>query len=237
LLGEAFIGDLIQGTPVDNVNIVPSELDLAGAEVDVARMDGYLHCLRQAIQPVRDSDAFHVVLVDCPPSLGILTINALAAADSVLIPMQCEYYALEGLSVIARLIEQLRNNGTNPHLELEGVVMTMFDGRTNLSGQVVDEVRRHFPDQVYQAVIPRSVRLSEAPSFGKPVTAYDSASTGAVAYRRFGKEFLKRIKERATRPVVQTAPPAIEPVATVPAPEPVPVPVPAGVPTEGRPCV
>jgi chromosome partitioning protein len=212
LLGEAFIGDLIQGTPVDNVNIVPSELDLAGAEVDVARMDTYLHCLRQAIQPVRESEAFQVVLVDCPPSLGILTINALAAADSVLIPMQCEYYALEGLSVIARLVEQLRDNGTNPGLELEGIVMTMFDGRTNLSGQVVEEVRRHFPDQVYQSVIPRSVRLSEAPSFGKPVTAYDSSSPGALAYRRFGKEFLKRMRDRAAHPVAPAAAPAEKPV-------------------------
>lgn len=223
LLGEAFIGDLITGTPVENVNIIPSELDLAGAEVDVARMDTYLHCLNQAMAPVRESEAFKIVLVDCPPSLGILTINALAAADSVLIPMQCEYYALEGLSVIARLVAQLRDNGTNPGLDLEGIVMTMFDGRTNLSGQVVEEVRSHFPDKVYQSVIPRSVRLSEAPSFGKPVTAYDSASPGAVAYRRFGKEFLKRVKDRSARPVAPQAvaapvppPPAEQP--SVPAP-------------------
>ena len=220
LLGEAFIGDLIRGTPVEDVNIVPSELDLAGAEVDVARMDAYLHCLGQAIAPVRESDAFRIVLIDCPPSLGILTINALAAADSVLIPMQCEYYALEGLSVIARLVAQLRDNGTNPGLEMEGIVMTMFDGRTNLSGQVVEEVRKHFPDKAYQSVIPRSVRLGEAPSFGKPVTAYDPASTGAVAYRRFAREFLKRVKDRASLQARAASPVEAPVAAPVEAPAP-----------------
>jgi chromosome partitioning protein len=196
LLGDVFVGDLIQGTSVEGVNIIPSEIDLAGAEVDVARMDAYVHCLRNTLEPIRSADAFHLVVLDCPPSLGILTINALAAADSVLIPMQCEYYAMEGLSVIIRLIEQIRQNGTQPGLELEGVVMTMYDGRTRLSEQVVSEVRGHFPEHVYQTVIPRSVRLSEAPSFGLPVSKYDPSSTGSVAYRRFAREFLKRMRQR-----------------------------------------
>lgn len=196
LVGDSIVGDLIQGTGVDNLSIIPSEVDLAGAEVDVARMENYLYCFRSAIQPVVDSRAFNYILVDCPPSLGVLTINALAAADSILVPMQCEYYAMEGLSVIMQVVQQLRENGTNPRLTIEGVVMTMFDGRTNLSEQVVHEVRRHLPESVYTAMIPRTVRLSEAPSFGKPVIVYDSSSVGALAYRKFAKEFLKRGRDR-----------------------------------------
>jgi chromosome partitioning protein len=205
LLDQDFVGNLIQGTEVENLNIIPSEIDLAGAEIDVARMDNYLHCFRRAIRPIVESRVFDYVLVDCPPSLGILTINALAAADSILIPMQCEYYAMEGLSVIMRLISQLRENGTNPGLALEGVVMTMYDGRTNLSAQVVAEVRQHLPDAVYAAVVPRTVRLSEAPSFGKPVIVYDSSSVGSLAYRRLAKEFMKRERARSANAVASRA--------------------------------
>jgi chromosome partitioning protein len=216
LVGDDNVGDLIQGTEVENLKIIPSEVDLAGAEVDVARMDNYLHCFRRAIQPVIDSGVFGYILVDCPPSLGILTINALAAADSILVPMQCEYYAMEGLSVIMQLVQQLRENGTNPGLAIEGVVMTMFDGRTNLSEQVVNEVRAHLPEAVYAAMIPRTVRLSEAPSFGKPVISYDSSSVGAQAYRKLAKEFLKRGRDRSA--LAATSAMASEEVSREPVP-------------------
>lgn len=197
LLGDKSAADLVRSTSVEGLQIIPSELDLAGAEVDVARQDGYLHCLRRTLMPILggessggSSAAYDVVIMDCPPSLGILTMNALTAARSMLAPIQCEYYALEGLSVITQLVEQLSGSGANPGLVLEGILMTMFDSRTNLSSQVVGEVRAHFGSKVYQTVIPRNVRLSEAPSFGKPITLYDPHSAGAHAYRSLADEFL-----------------------------------------------
>ena len=193
LLGEGSALDLIRPTVVESLDMIPSELDLAGAEVDIARADAYLHCFRNALEPVAASARYRFVLVDCPPSLGILTMNALTAADSMIVPMQCEYYALEGLSVISRLVSQLRESGANPCLEIEGLLMTMYDGRTNLSSDVAREVSRHFPDKIYNTVIPRNVRLSEAPSFGKPVTRYDTHSSGASAYRALAREFLDRL--------------------------------------------
>ena len=186
LLGETSIVTLIQNTPYQDLDIIPSE-------VYVARQDNYLHCFNTALVPLLSTDYYDIIIVDCPPSLGILTMNALTAAHSILIPIQCEYYALEGLSVIARLVQQLRDSGANPALDIEGIVMTMFDGRTNLSDQVVDEVRKHFETRVYATVIPRNVRLSEAPSFGKPVIHYDWHSTGAKAYMLFAQEFAARI--------------------------------------------
>lgn len=202
LLGEGQIGDLIQTTSFENLYLIPSELDLAGSEVDVARLDAYLHCFSGILQPVRES---HVdfVFVDCPPSLGILTMNALTASDSLIIPMQCEYYALEGLSVISRLLEQLRTSGANPRVDIEGILMTMFDARTNLANEVVREVRNYFGDKVYSTVIPRNVRLSEAPSHGCPVIHYDRSSTGANAYMSLAEEFLKR---NSGRPVAAEHP-------------------------------
>jgi chromosome partitioning protein len=192
LLGEGDVLTLIRPTAFKVVDIVPSELDLAGAEVDIARADAYLHCFRNALLPVAERGLYHFILVDCPPSLGILTMNALTAADSALIPMQCEYYALEGLSVITRLIRQLRDGGANPGLEIEGILMTMYDGRVRLGADVIREVSRHFADKVYDTVIPRNVRLSEAPGFGKPVVDYDKDSSGARAYRLLAREFLRR---------------------------------------------
>ena len=183
---------LIKSTVVDGVDIIPSELDLAGAEIDVARSDNYLHCVNEALRPLRDQNTYDYVLIDCPPSLGILTMNALTASDALIVPMQCEYYALEGLSVIHRLIDQLHEGGANPRLKLEGILMTMFDARTNLATQVVKEVNRHFGEQIYETVIPRNVRLGEAPSYGKPITQYAPYSAGAEAYRKFADDFLKR---------------------------------------------
>jgi len=191
LAGEPIVQH-IHKTPFRNIDLIPSELDLAGAEVEVARKAGYLHCFRDALIPLLDSLAYDYILIDCPPSLGVLTMNALTAADAMLIPIQCDYYALEGLSVVARLIRQLRESGANPRIEICGIVLTMYDSRTRLAGEVVKEVRRHFGDQVYNTVIPRNVRVSEAPSFGKPVALHDPRSSGARAYRELAKEFLKR---------------------------------------------
>jgi len=192
LLGTASSTDLIQKTVVCNVDIIPSEIDLAGSEVDIARMDGYLHCFRRAIAPVVESGVYRFILIDCPPSLGILTMNALTAANSLIAPIQCEYYALEGLSVIDHLVNQLREGGANPDLTIEGILMTMYDSRTNLSAQVLAEVKSHFAEKMYTTVIPRNVRLSEAPSYGRPIIQYDAYSTGARAYRELAAEFLAR---------------------------------------------
>jgi chromosome partitioning protein len=192
LLGDGTLLDRVRPTPMPGLSLVPAEVDLAGAEVEIARTDRYLHRFREALEPLLAAATYDWVFVDCPPSLGILTMNALAAADSLLIPIQCEYYALEGLSVIVRLIEQFRQGGANPGLEMEGIVMTMYDGRTNLAQQVVREVRGHFGTRVFDIQIPRSVRLGEAPSHGLPVILYDGRSTGAEAYRALAREFLWR---------------------------------------------
>jgi chromosome partitioning protein len=140
--------------------------------------------------PIHDEGRYEFLLVDCPPSLGILTMNALAAVDRLLVPLQCEYFALEGLAVIMRVIQQIKESGANPALELEGIVMTMFDGRTNLSQQVVNDVRGHFGERVFKTIIPRTVRLGEAPSFGKPITVYDPHSHAAAAYRALTEELI-----------------------------------------------
>jgi chromosome partitioning protein len=154
------------------------------------------HLLRVAgvLQPVRESQRFDVVLVDCPPSLGILTLNAFAASDGLIVPLQCEYYSLEGISMMNRVLGQLRDAGVNPRLNILGVVMTMFDGRTKLSNEVVSEVRNQLGDRVFETVIPRSTRLAEAPSFGKPIIHYDKYSTGAAAYELLAQEVLKRLE-------------------------------------------
>ena len=172
LLGNASITERIFPTRSDALFIVPADIDLAGAEVEIARMPNHLTRLAETLKPLHTDETFDFVLLDCPPSVGILMTNALAAADELLTPIQCEYFALEGLVKIVRLVEQVRDSGANARLELGGIVMTMFDGRTNLSEQVVAEVREHFGERVYETVIPRSVRLSEAPSFGKSILEY-----------------------------------------------------------------
>ncbi len=192
LMGERSLESLIQRSVAEGVDIIPSELDLAGAEIDVARMDGYLHILNMAMAPLVRLQRYDYILIDCPPSLGILTMNALTASHSMLLPIQCEYYALEGLSVVSRIIRDLRESRANPELGVEGIVMTMFDARTRLASDVVREVREHFGDAVFETVIPRNVRLGEAPSFGQPVTMYDTHCVGAEAYRSLAKEFLAR---------------------------------------------
>ncbi|MCI6590959.1 MAG: ParA family protein [Lentisphaeraceae bacterium] len=192
LTGQAFIGDFIQGTPFVYVIIIPSELVLSGAVLVFARQEYHLKVVRDLLAPVLTADVFDYILIDCPPSLGILMTSSLAAANSVVIAMQCEYYALEGLKVITDVIDRLRENGVNPGIHVEGILMTMFDMRTNLSEDVVREVRNHFGKLVYKTVIPRNIRISEAPSFGKPVVIYDPSSKGAQAYIALAKEFARR---------------------------------------------
>lgn len=192
LLGQAPMVDQILPTRFEGLFIIPSNLDLAGAEIEVARADDHILRLRHALEPLRGDATFDFVILDCPPSLGILMTNALAAADELLVPIQCEYFALEGLSRIIQIIEQVKTGGVNPELQLGGILMTMFDSRTNLGQQVVDEVRKHFGDLVFASVIPRTIRLGEAPSFGKPIIEYDPSGTGAEAYRGATREFLAR---------------------------------------------
>jgi chromosome partitioning protein len=211
LLGEADARTMVKPTGIKRLHIIPSELDLAGCEIAIARMDNYLHCLKNALQPLIDQDEYDIILFDCPPSIGILFMNALYAADSVIIPMQAEYLALEGLSVIMSLINQVREAG-NPRLSIEGIVMTMCDLRTNLTQQVIQEVKNHFGDKIYSTLIPRTVRLSEAPSYGQSIIQYAPLSKGAMAYRALAKEVLARAT-RTLSPEPQTAAPASEPGA------------------------
>src|SRR5713101_3194862 len=205
LLGGASIVERILPTRLERLFLVPADLDLAGAEVEIARMNNNLTRLAQTLSILRSDQTFDFVLLDCPPSLGILMTNALAAADEILTPIQCEYFALEGLVKIVHVVEQVRDSGANDQIEIGGIVMTMFDSRTNLSAQVVAEVRQHFGERVYQTVIPRTVRLSEAPSFGQSILEYDSHGAGANAYRALAREFIKRHALPATaRAAAQT---------------------------------
>jgi chromosome partitioning protein len=205
---------LIRQTEFPNLDLIPSEEDLAAAEVDVPRAERFLERFKIAVEPIKAAGTYDFIFVDCPPALGILTMNALVGADRICIALQCEYYALEGLTVILRVVEHLRSSGANPALDVDGIVMTMFDGRTNLAHQVVEEVRKHFADKVFKTVIPRTVRLSEAPSFGKPIIHYDRHSAGATAYIALAKEFLKR--QQAEEKAVAAAVVAVAPITAVP---------------------
>src|SRR5882724_286027 len=194
LLGEGALLDKIKPTAFERLEVIPSEVDLCGADIELARAENHLQRLALALQPVASAGRFDLIIIDCPPSLGILTLNAFAAANGLLVPLQCEYYALEGISMMTRILGQLRDNGVNPRLELIGVLMTMFDGRTKLSQQVVSEVREHFGDRVFETVIPRTTKLAEAPSFGKPIMYYDAYSPATAAYELLAQELLKRIQ-------------------------------------------
>lgn len=182
----------LRATEFRGLWLLPSSLNLAGAEIELVPMMSRETRLRRVIGKIRDN--YDYILIDCPPSLGLLTVNALTAADSVLIPIQCEYYALEGLSQLLNIIKLVRNR-LNSSLDLEGVLLTMFDARTNLSLQVAEDVKRYFRDKVYRTIIPRNVRLSEAPSHGKPITIYDSRSRGAEVYRELAEEVVRRVEE------------------------------------------
>jgi chromosome partitioning protein len=180
---------LMVPTDLEHLTLVPSDRNLTGAEVELVPLLAREHRLREALAPV--AGRFDYVLIDCPPSLGLLTVNALAAADSVLIPMQCEYYALEGITELTATLERVKQ-ALNPELEVEGVLLTMVDERTNLTQQVMAEIRGHFREQVFETQVPRSVRLAEAPSFGKPAILYDIRSKGAEAYLQLARELLSQ---------------------------------------------
>ncbi|MCF3648268.1 ParA family protein [Synoicihabitans lomoniglobus] len=192
LNGEGSVFEMITPTEYQHLALIPSEEDLAAAEVELAQSENYLARLSEVLRPLKASNGYRAIIIDCPPSMGMLSMNSLAAADQLLIALQSEYMALEGLGQILRNVDRIRDAGLNNDLNLGGVIMTMYDGRTNLAKQVVDEVRAHLPDKIFNTLIPRSVRLSEAPSFGKPIFAYDNASAGAVAYRELGAEVIKR---------------------------------------------
>lgn len=181
------VKDVILETNVEKLDLIPANVSLSGAEVELAIVKGREKRLKNALNQIKDKYDF--IFIDCPPSLGLLTINSLTAVDAVLIPIQCEFYALEGVAQLMNTIEIVRKN-LNQNLYIQGVILSMFDGRTNLSIQVVEEVKKFFKEKVYKTVIPRNVRLAEAPSYGLPIIEYDPRSTGAEAYREFAEEFL-----------------------------------------------
>ncbi len=187
LLEELELREIFQSTAISNLFLAPSNLDLTGAEVELVGSMGREYRLKRAL--TKEKDNFDIILIDSPPSLGLLTINALCAANSVLIPVQCEYYALEGLTQLSNTVKLVKDN-LNPHLEIEGVLLTMADFRTNLTKEVIQEARNHFKGKVYETVIPRSIRLTEAPSFGKPIALYDKDSIGAQKYEELTKEIM-----------------------------------------------
>ena len=191
LLGDGSVAQTVVPTRFENLWIITGDINLAGAEIEVARKDDHLTRLRSALQPLRDDVTFDFILLDCPPSLGILMTNALAAADELLVPLQCEYFALEGLSKIVHVVQQVRESGANADLKIGGILMTMFM-RNNLAQQVINEVQTHFGDLIFKTVVPRSVRLGEAPSHGKPIIEYEPGGLGAAAYRALAEEFLEK---------------------------------------------
>jgi chromosome partitioning protein len=215
LAAEAPIDGAIVETPIDNLYAIPSTIDLAGAEIELVSQFSRELRLRKAIEPLKKSD-YAFILLDCPPSLGLLTVNALGAAEELIVPIQCEYYALEGLGQLLRNVRLVQQN-VNSKLRLTGIVMTMYDPRTKLSDQVVQEVRRFFGDRVYDTIIPRTVRLSEAPGFGLPITQYDPRSRGAQSYRDLAAEVAAKLPDSTPLPVIEDFPTVI---AQPPEPEP-----------------
>jgi len=189
LVDGAPLRDIVRQTELPTLSLAPSSVDLVGAEIELREAIGREFHLRKALAEVKGE--YDYILIDSPPSLGLLTVNALTAADAVLVPMQCEYFALEGVSQLLATVERVRD-AVNPALEIEGIALTMYDERMNLSRQVAEEVRTHFGDKVYRTVIPRNVRLGEAPSFGKPIILYDIRSRGSEAYLNLAREFIQR---------------------------------------------
>jgi chromosome partitioning protein len=192
LTSDRTVHEQIMETGRENLWLLPSEMDLAGVEIELARSDDHLTRLRTILQALKPNDLFEYCILDTPPSLGVLMTSALAAADEILIPLQCEWFGLEGLAKIVHVIDQIRDSGANGGIKLEGIVMTMYDGRTNLSRQVVEEVGKYFPEQVYKTKIPRTIRIGEAPSHGRTIFEHDPSGLGAGTYGRLGDEFLDR---------------------------------------------
>ncbi len=192
LVGNMDPRRLIRSTRLPNLSIIRSHQELAGCEVELAQTGNHLVRIREVLQPLRHSGHFDYIIMDCPPSLGVLMTGALAAADELLVPLQCEYFGLEGLSKIVNVVQEIRDCGANPGLLMEGIVMTMFDSRANLAQQVVSDVKSYFSEIIYESIIPRTIRLGEAPSFGKSIIEYDSPGKGAAAYRALAEEFIRR---------------------------------------------
>lgn len=192
LHGEVAAVNQVIATREKHLKMIPSEPDLAALEVELSQKANYLLQLKHCLEPLRASEQYQAIVIDCPPALGMLSMNSLVAADYLLVALQCEYLAMEGLGQILKTVEQLKSGDLNPHLSIGGIIMTMFDVRTNLSRQVVDEVRKHFGELVFHTMIPRSVRLSEAPSFGQSIFEYDPLCSGAKAYQQLSKEVMKR---------------------------------------------
>lgn len=189
LLGGTALADIVRETDLPMLHLAPSSVDLVAAELELSNAEDRAMRLKKALEPIRDR--YDYILIDSPPSLGLLTVNGLAAADAVLVPLQCEYFALEGVSQLMRTLEQVRE-ALNPDLEIEGIALTMYDDRINLARQVAQEIRDFFGDKVYKTVVPRNVRLGEAPSFGKPIILYDIRSRGSEAYIQLAQEFIRR---------------------------------------------
>lgn len=198
LIGEIKLSEVILPTEMDSLFVAPATSDLAGAEIELVSAFAREGKLKTALAEVRTQ--YDYILIDCPPSLGLLTINALTAADSFMVPLQCEYFALEGLSQLMQTVGLIKQS-TNPNMQLEGIVLTMFDRRNNLSNEVVNEVRGHFGDQVFETLVPRNVRLSECSSFGKPIVLYDINSKGCSAYLSLAKEILSRNQQKPVQPM------------------------------------
>jgi len=194
LVGDALLTDQIVRTAYENLFLISGEVDLCGAEIDLPRMEDSLQRLKGALHSVRMANVYDLILIDCPPSLGSLTLNAFTASDSLIIPIQCEYYALEGIAMVNRLMDQVRGTGDNPDLHILGIVMTMYDGRTRLSQQVLEEVRAHFTNLIFQTTIPRATRLAEAPSHGMPALYYDPDGLGTAAYDVLAVEVMERLR-------------------------------------------
>ena len=189
MIGQVGVEEVLQKEAIENLDIIPTSIDLSAAEIELIGVDDKEFIIRNAIAPIKDN--YDYIIIDCPPSLNMLTINALTAATSVLVPIQCEYYALEGLSQLIHTIDLVKDR-LNNDLEIEGVVFTMYDARTNLSLQVVENVKENLQQNIYKTIIPRNVRLAEAPSYGQPITLYDPRSTGAEAYRLLAEEVINR---------------------------------------------
>lgn len=189
MIGQVGVEEVLQKEAIENLDIIPTSIDLSAAEIELIGVDDKEFIIRNAIAPIKDN--YDYIIIDCPPSLNMLTVNAMTTADTVLVPIQCEYYALEGLSQLIHTINLVQER-LNPHLQIEGVVFTMYDVRTNLSNQVVENVKENLDTKIYETMIPRNIRLAEAPSYGLPINMYDSKSAGAESYRKLAKEIINR---------------------------------------------
>ena len=189
MIGQVGVEEVLQKEAIENLDIIPTSIDLSAAEIELIGVDDKEFIIRNAVQPIKDD--YDYIIIDCPPSLSMLTINAMTTADTVLVPIQCEYYALEGLSQLIHTINLVQER-LNPNLQIEGIVFTMYDVRTNLSNQVVENVKENLDAKIYETMIPRNIRLAEAPSYGLPINMYDSKSAGAESYRKLAKEIINR---------------------------------------------